>query len=112
MIIQIVLIFLMAVIVAYTLKNRNTVRLRAGRKILLLSFALVGIVSIAHPQLLNDLARMVGVGRGADLLLYLLILAFIFYALNVYLKFKEYDARLVKLSREIALTEAKARKQK
>jgi len=88
------------------LRHRNTMRFRAGKKLLLAGFAVLAVLAVAFPQWLNEVARSVGVGRGADLLLYLLIVAFLFVALNTYLKFKDYDTVLTQLTRRIAIDEA------
>ena len=90
----------------YFLKNRNTMKLRAGKKLLFVAFIFCGVVAVADPELLNDIAQSIGVGRGADLLLYGLVLAFSFVTLNTYLKFKDYDERISKLTRELAIQSA------
>jgi hypothetical protein len=58
---------------------------------------------------LTDVAHVAGVGRGVDLLLYGLVLAFVFVVTNIYLKFKDYEQRINKLARSIALAEAQER---
>jgi len=107
MIIKLILIGLLVIIALFFIRNRNTARLRAGKKLLFLLFIAGGIAAVVQPNLLTKLAHAVGVGRGTDLLLYGLVLAFCFVTLNVYLKFKDYEARLGKLAREIAILEAK-----
>jgi small membrane protein len=106
MIIQAVLIIFLVLILVYGIQRRNTIQLKAWKKMLLIGFVLVSVVSILDPNVLNTIAHWVGVGRGADLLLYLLIVAFVFVTINIYLKFKDYDEKVVKLSRQIALYEA------
>lgn len=58
------------------------------------------------PDSLNSLAQRVGVGRGADLILYVLFVAFIFFVLNVYIKFKQQQDTIFRLARKLALIEA------
>ena len=65
------------------------------------------VVSVANPEITNSLADLVGVGRGADLLLYVTVLGFLFVAVNTYLKFKDYDARLTRLARSLAIEQAR-----
>lgn len=50
-------------------------------------------------------AKYLGVGRGADLLLYFLTLSFLFMVISVYLTFIEQQEKIVKLARKIALLE-------
>jgi hypothetical protein len=109
MIIQIVLIGIVILLTAYFLRQRNTMRLRAGRKLLFVAFTLFAIITIMRPDLMSDLAHLVGVGRGADLLLYGLVLFFVFFAITVYLKFKDMEQRLAKLVRHTAISEAEIR---
>jgi hypothetical protein len=107
--IKLLLILGLAVVAVSMLRNRNTIRFRAGKKLLLVTFAVLAVLAVAFPDWLNDVARSVGVGRGADLLLYWLTVAFLFVALNTYLKFKDYDTVLTSLSRRIAIDEAMRR---
>jgi hypothetical protein len=104
--IKIVLVLGIVVVAISMLRNRNTTRFRAGKKLLLAAFTILAILAVVFPNTSNDAARAIGVGRGADLLLYLLIIAFLFVALNTYLKFKDYDSVISRLSRRIALDEA------
>ena len=63
-------------------------------------------VSIADPDLLVRIAHFLGIGRGADLVLYLSIL-FTFLALFViYLRFRRIDEQLTKIVRHLAIRDA------
>ncbi len=99
------LLGLAAVLLSF-LRNRNAVRFRAGKKVVLGAFALLCVVSVARPGVTDRLANAVGVGRGADLLLYLTVLGFLFVSLNSYLKFKDQEARFVLLVRQMAIEQA------
>jgi hypothetical protein len=110
MIIKLLLVLGLAVIAISFLRNRNAIRFQASKKIALAAFAVLCLVSVAAPDITNRLAELVGVGRGADLLLYLTVLGFLFVAVNTYLKFKDYDARLTRLARSVALEEAVRRR--
>ena len=107
--IKLLLVLGLVVVAISLLRNRNTMRFRAGKKLLLAAFAVLAVLAVAFPGWLNDVAKSVGVGRGADLLLYGLIVAFLFVAMNTYLKFKDYDVVLTRLSRRIAVDEAMRR---
>ncbi|MCW2716025.1 MAG: hypothetical protein JWN88_3072 [Frankiales bacterium] len=111
MIIKLLLAVGIGVVALSFLRNRNAMRFQAGKKLALAGFTLLCLVSVANPDLTNWLAEQVGVGRGADLLLYLTVLGFLFVAINTYLKFKDYDARLTRLARSVALEEAVRRRQ-
>lgn len=106
MLIQFLLIAGILVVLLSFLRNRNALHFRAGKKLLFVLFVLASTVSVLRPDALTSVAGLVGVGRGADLLLYALIVAFAFVVINVYLKFRDNEDRMTLLARRIALLEA------
>jgi small membrane protein len=90
----------------YFLRNRARARAKAYKKLALLIFVLVSIVTILFPDLLSGVANLLGIGRGADLLLYGLALTVLFQMLNNYLKDKEASYTINQLARELAILEA------
>jgi hypothetical protein len=78
----------------------------ASKKIGLIALAILMIIAVIFPNTTNDVAHVVGVGRGADLLLYLTVVAFILYVLHSYLEMKDQSITIVKLARKIAIIEA------
>lgn len=105
LIIQLLLIIGIVGVVASFLRNRNAARFQAGKKLLLVLFTLACVASVIWPNALTAVANAVGVGRGADLVLYALVVAFAFVSLNTYLKFKDVEARLTRLARAIAIAD-------
>lgn len=105
-IIQFLLVAGMALVVLSFLRNRNAARIQAGKKLIFALFVVACIVSVALPEMLTRVANAVGVGRGADLLLYAVVVAFAFVSLNTYLKFKDFEARVTVLARKLAIAEA------
>lgn len=71
-----------------------------------LVIALVGEVFVLFPELAIDLAHLVGVGRGVDLVFYLWILLSLVVSLNLYLKLRTTNEMLASLVRDVALREA------
>jgi hypothetical protein len=106
MIIKTILVIAILLLIVWFLSNRTTNQVKAWQKIGVILLTLAGIIAVISPDTSNRLAHNVGVGRGADLLLYLLTLAFIFMILNLYLKNKEEQRRIVTLARKVALLEA------
>lgn len=104
--IQILLAIALIGILFRFLSTPNTSQTRAWKKILLLLLTVFALIAIFFPNVTNNLAHFLGVGRGADLLLYILTIAFVFQQLNHYIKQKEEQQRIVKLARKIALMEA------
>jgi hypothetical protein len=111
-IIKILLVVILLAVVMYFLQNRNTTRLRAGFKLAFLAFTVFAVAAILRPDLVTAAAHFVGVGRGTDLLLYGFVLAFVFFVISIYLKFKDYEQRITKLARHIAIAEAQLRDRK
>lgn len=107
MIIQIILIVAALCVIVYALGQRNTHSGKAWKKIALSLLGVCMVVAVLFPDLTNQFAHIFGVGRGADLLLYLLVVAFIFYALNGYLQQQTQRDKMYRLARKIAVLEAK-----
>ena len=72
------------------------------------AFVIVAIVSILFPQWLSYIANLIGVGRGADLLLYALVLAFLISVATTYRRNVQLNRRITHLAREITLARAEA----
>jgi len=77
LIIKIILIVLFVVFGIALILPAVGARRLAIRRILLLLATLAAVVAIAFPELVNGLANLVGVGRGTDLVLYVLVVVFI-----------------------------------
>ena len=104
--IKIILIALFVVLgVVLVLPGRGARRL-AIRRIVLLLATIAGIVAIAFPELVNSLANSVGVGRGTDLVLYALVVAFLSFTVTTYLRFRDLETNYTRLARRMALNEA------
>jgi len=109
MLIKFVLLLMVFIIAIYFMIAANHTRTEAWKKILFSIFVIFMVVATISPNITNSLANAVGVGRGADLLLYMLAVAFVFVVISIYIKFQEYEQRINKLARSIAVAEAEAR---
>ncbi|HEY7717216.1 MAG TPA: DUF2304 domain-containing protein [Pedococcus sp.] len=105
--IQIVLIAVVVGLAARLLTSRGA-RPQAIRRLGLLAFAAFAIWSILVPGVWNKIAQTVGVGRGTDMVLYALVVAFLSFTLTTYLRFRDLENRYTKLARRLALDEAAA----
>lgn len=81
-------------------------RAQALRRIGLLLFAAFAVWSILDPGVWTRLASMVGIGRGADLILYGLVVAFFSFVVTTFKRFREMEIRYTRLARRIAIDEA------
>jgi len=95
--------------VVLSLRSRASLRGQARRKILAGLTVVAGVLAVIFPGILQALADFVGVNRGTDLLLYMLAVVIIYLVGSTSVRFREQEARLVRLSREVALTETETR---
>lgn len=110
MVIQFLLIAAVILLLVFFLRNHGTTRASAGVKIGFLLFMVFGVVAVLFPDTTTRLSRMVGVGRGADLLLYLMVVVFAFAMINTYLRLRQWEVRYARLARALALRNAEAPK--
>ena len=103
--IQLLLIVAVVAIAARLLRGRGA-RTQAVRRLGLLLFAAFAVWSILFPSVWNRIAKLVGVGRGTDMVLYALVVAFLSFTLTTYVRFRDFEARYTKLARRQALDEA------
>ncbi len=103
--IQLILIIsLLAILISYFRWFRSAVM----DKLLIACILLAGIVLVVFPDVTNRLAAALGVGRGADLVFYLFIVAFCYLILLVYAKIKKLEQQLAELTRRQALMDVQS----
>ena len=105
-IIQVLLIAAVGVIGWMMLRSPSGARHRAGRRIVTLAFVIFAIVSIAVPAVISRIAHFVGVGRGTDLLLYVLVIAFLLQILSSFRRNAALERQITRLARRVALDDA------
>jgi hypothetical protein len=105
-VVQILLIIVVLSIMLYFLGKNNN-KISALKKIFMLIILLAGITFIIAPQLANNVANFIGIGRGADLIFYAFVLALIFQTINNSIRRKEDRKREAKIVRKIALLDRK-----
>ncbi len=84
----------------------NRLRTRLWDRVIFFALALIGIVMVAQPDWANAVAHFFGVGRGADLLVYLGFSGLVFLWLGLYSRQREMDVRLTELARRLAILQA------
>lgn len=104
--IKIVLLAAVAILLVYFVRREHGVKLQANKKLAFFAFLIANVYAVLRPDDVSALANIVGVGRGADLVLYLLVVAFVFAVVNFYLRMREAERRLIDLARAVALREA------
>lgn len=81
-------------------------RSQAVRRVLLLLLGVFAVLSVLFPESWTTVAQWLGVGRGTDLLLYGMVIAFLGYVATSYVRFRSLEATVTRLARRIALDEA------
>jgi hypothetical protein len=106
MVIQFLLVGAMLVLFAVFIARAHTVNAQAAKRIGFLLFVAGNCYAILRPQDVTWVANRVGVGRGTDLVLYILVIGFAFFAVNTYLRFRALERRFTDLARAVALGDA------
>jgi hypothetical protein len=99
-------ISVLCVLLLWELKARR--RRIPATSIWLLRFAiwLAAGLAIAFPEKTNDIARSIGIGRGADVVMYCFVLAFLFTSFYFYSRMVHLQREVTLLVRHLALREA------
>lgn len=104
-IIQLVLVLGIVVIVGWLFVKRGAKQL-AVRRLLIIAFAVFAVATVLFPGMLSRVANLVGVGRGADLLLYATVLVLLGFLALQEARTKAAEKRTTYLARRLALDEA------
>lgn len=99
---QILAVVAIVVAAAFMLRGGGA-RHQAIRRILMLLFIVAAASSVFFPQIWTYLANLVGVGRGADLLLYFMVLTFLGFVASTYRRFRHLESDVTELARQLAL---------
>jgi hypothetical protein len=105
-----VLLILAAILVLLVYFNR--LRSRLLDRVFFFLLAVVAVVMVLRPDWATAVANFFGVGRGADLLVYLGISGLAFLWLGLYTRQREMDVRLTELARRLAISQAEKPKPK
>ncbi|WP_445167359.1 DUF2304 domain-containing protein [Mycolicibacterium sp. Dal123E01] len=105
--IQVLLIAAVIALLVYLLRSRTNAKAKAWVKVGYVLFVILAIYAILRPDDTTVLANWLGVRRGADLITYALIVAFVFTTLSTYLRFKELELKYARLARAVALDGAR-----
>ena len=106
MLIQFLLVLAVLTILFVFVRSSDAVYVQASKRVALVLFALVNVYAVMRPDDLSAIAKLVGVGRGTDLVLYALVVAFMAGMFSFYQRFRVVDRRYTELARTVALREA------
>ncbi len=98
--IQIILVpFLLLTTTMYFAQFRS----RLFDRLIVVAIGALGVLMILAPDLANQLAHLVGVGRGADLVMYLGLTGLAFLGIVLYSKLRELERKLTIIARTEAI---------
>jgi hypothetical protein len=100
-----ILLLTMMVVGAVLFFTRN--RTRLVDRIFVLAFVIAGALLVSFPEISDQMASVLGVGRGVDAVMYFTLVFLSYTCLQLYAKIRSQDARIVELARFIALNNAK-----
>lgn len=106
LIVQVLLLLAILAVLLILIRRGQTVRTRAFKRVAFVAFLVATVYAILRPQDVTWVANRIGVGRGTDLLLYCLAMAFFAWAVNTYVRFRNLEARFAELVRAVALQNA------
>lgn len=111
-IIQIFIILFALFAIIHTFKQFRRGKLKlAWLFIWIIFWGTVGFVTFL-PQTSDTLARIVGIGRGADVVVYLSLVGLFYLVFRLFVKIEETEREITKLVRLIAVGEVKKEKSK
>ncbi|QDY90643.1 DUF2304 domain-containing protein [Arthrobacter sp. UKPF54-2] len=103
--VQIALVLAVIIVSVALMRGGSNARHLAIRRMMLVLFALVAVLSIFFPSLLSSVASFFGVGRGTDLVLYGTIVSVLVFMSTTYQRFRQMEISMTKLARRIAIDE-------
>jgi hypothetical protein len=101
--IKILLIIAIAVVTVLVFRGGRRASFRLAWRVYGAVVGAAAIVAVLLPDLLTHVARAVGVGRGADFLLYILVVTFMFVCVVLFRRVGDLERGYTELARLVAL---------
>ncbi len=98
-----VLVVVAIMTAAWLLLRGRGARHQAIRRVGMLLFMAAVASSVFFPSTWTWVANRLGIGRGTDLLLYLLVVTFVGFVATTYRRFRQVEAEITDLARQLAL---------
>lgn len=103
MVIQYLLLAAFAAAIVLTWRRQRQGALPVASALLWSALWIAAGVIVARPETASALARFLGVGRGADVIVYLALVAAFYLVFRLFVRMESLERQLTKLVREIAL---------
>jgi hypothetical protein len=105
-IIKILLLAALVVVGYFAVRGSRRALHRVVWRAFVVMALIAAVVSVVFPNSLSWVANKVGVGRGADLLLYMLTVAFMLVSVVLFRRLNELERKYVTLARRMAIRDA------
>jgi hypothetical protein len=105
-IIKILLLAAIALVALFALRGSTRPIHRVLWRGYVVGVLVAAALSIVFPGLLSGLAHKVGVGRGTDLLLYILVVTFLFVSVILFRRLEALERKYVLMARQVAVRDA------
>jgi hypothetical protein len=103
MILKLFLIFAVLALGFWLIKERQSIRVRAWQKIIILFFVIGTIITIVFPGISLKIAKFAGLNRSTDLIVYGTIVLLLFVIANVYIKFQDVQRQIYIIAQEYSI---------
>lgn len=112
MIIQVLATIFVAIVLFNVFKKYRNQELNVRELSLWVVFWLIVIVVFWLPESTTYLAKIFGIGRGADLVIYVAILVLSYSIFRIFVRLDSVDRHITKIVRKIALDETQRKEKK
>ena len=103
---QWVLAIALVLVGLYLLKARKSASQQAIRRLFIIVALAAGLIAVLFPNYTNVVASFLGIGRGADLLLYTFVVFTLFYVVHQYRRQLWQEKVTTDLARALSLAQA------
>ena len=103
---QWVLAIALVLVGLYLLKARKSASQQAIRRLFIIVALAAGLIAVIFPNYTNVVASFLGIGRGADLLLYTFVVFTLFYVVHQYRRQLWQEKVTTDLARALTLAQA------
>ena len=84
-----------------------SLRSRRASRWLVLALAATGVAFVLRPDMTNRVAHALGVGRGADLIMYVFLVTTLYALLQLHVRTRLLDGQITDLARAVAIANAR-----
>lgn len=103
--IQILLVLLILFIISRLIIRLRNKQIRLVNFLIWLFFWIVGAGIILYPEASSYIARVLGVGRGADVVIYVSLILIFYFVFYITVRLRIIEQQITKIVRKISLSE-------